>query len=235
MYKRESGWSGFWCGLFVAAGLTALGWFIMTTALSVKKLDRTVSVKGLSERLVKADVAIYPIELVVADNNPINLSKKLKYGKDAVDKFLKSEGFDDSEIFVSSPQITDNFANGYNSNARFRYTGKLIVTLYTHKVDSVVALDRKLFKLSEMGIMATNQKFQTVYLYTQLNKIKPVMIEQAIQNARKVAMKFANESSSELGSIKTAHQGYFSITDRDPNTPYIKRVRVVVNVVYYLR
>ncbi|WP_025209642.1 SIMPL domain-containing protein [Hippea sp. KM1] len=235
MYKRESAWSGFWCGLLIAAGLSVLGWFVMNTALSVKRLDRTVSVKGLSERLVKADIAIYPIELVVADNNPIKLSNKLKAGRDSIESFLKSQGFGEDEIFVSSPRIVDNYANEYNSNARFRYTGKLIITLYTHQVDKVVSLGKKLFKLSEMGVMATNQKFQTVYLYTQLNKIKPIMIEQAIQNAHKVAMKFANESNSELGPIKTARQGYFSITDRDPNTPYIKRVRVVVNVVYYLR
>ncbi len=235
MYRRESGWSGFFCGLFIALGLVALGYLVSQTVLKVKGLERTVSVKGLSERLVKADVAIYPIEFTVADNNPLNLYKKISFYKAAVLKFLKDEGFSDSEISISPPGITDNYATNYNSNARFRYTGKVVITLYTHKVDKVVNLGKELFKLNQKGIMATNVKFDTTYLYTKLNTIKPVMVDEAIQNAKKAAEKFAQESHSILGKIKSARQGYFSITDRDPNTPYIKRIRVVVDIVYYLK
>ncbi len=235
MYRRESGWGGFFCGLFIAIGLVALAYLISQTALKIKGLERTVSVKGLSERLVKANVAIYPIEFTVADNNPFNLYKKISFYKDAVLKFLKNEGFSDGEISISPPNITDNYANNYNSNARFRYTGKVVITLYTHKIDKVVTLGKELFKLNKEGVIASNVRFATTYLYTKLNEIKPVMIDEAIQNAKRAAEKFAQESHSVLGKIKSARQGYFSITDRDPNTPYIKRVRVVVNVVYYLK
>jgi len=235
MYKRESGWGGFFCGLFIAIGLVALAYLVSQTVLKVKGLERTVSVKGLSERLVKANVAIYPIEFTVADNNPLNLYKKISFYKNAVLKFLKDEGFSDNEISISPPNITDNYATNYNSNARFRYTGKVVITLYTHKVDKVVNLGKELFKLNQKGVMATNVSFDTTYLYTKLNTIKPVMVDEAIQNAKKAAEKFAKESHSILGKIKSARQGYFSITNRDPNTPYIKRIRVVVDVVYYLK
>ncbi|WP_022670608.1 SIMPL domain-containing protein [Hippea alviniae] len=233
--RRESGWSGFWCGLFIAVGLVVFGYFISTTAVKVKNMERTVSVKGLAERLVKADIAIYPIRFDVADNNPLKLYDKIKASKSAILKFLKDEGFSQDEIFISPPQITDNYASGFNQNAKFRYSAVGVITVYTNKVDKVVSLGKDLYKLTQMGIMASNEKFQTNYLFTHLNKIKPIMVEEAIKNAQKAAEQFAMQSHSKLGKIKTASQGYFSITDRDPNTPYIKRVRVVVRVVYYLR
>ncbi len=60
------------------------------------------------------------------------------------------------------------------------------------------------------------------------------MIEEATRNARAVAEKFAADSQSRLGKLKRASQGQFTIEDRDSNTPYIKRVRVVSTVEYYL-
>jgi hypothetical protein len=72
------------------------------------------------------------------------------------------------------------------------------------------------------------------FLFEGLNDIKPEMIEEATKNAREVAQKFADDSGSKLGKIRTASQGYFSIDDRDSNTPSIKKVRVVTNVDYYL-
>ena len=74
----------------------------------------------------------------------------------------------------------------------------------------------------------------TEYLFTGLNEIKPEMVEEATRNAREVALKFARDSDSKLGKIRSARQGQFSISDRDKNTPHIKRVRVVSTIEYYL-
>ena len=74
----------------------------------------------------------------------------------------------------------------------------------------------------------------TQFLFNGLNNIKPAMIEEATRNAREVAEKFAHDSGSKLGKIKRASQGQFSIDDRDSNTPYIKKVRIVSTVEYYL-
>jgi hypothetical protein len=226
---------GYLSGIFIALGIIVFGYMLSSTIIKVKNMDRVVSVKGLAKREVKADIAIYPIQFEVADNNPLNLYKKIKTKKDIVIDFLKKQGFEDNEISIASPQIVDNFAKDYNSNARFRYTGSVVITLYTKKVQKAVNLGKELFKLSELGVMASNLKYQTSYLYTKLNKIKPIMIEEAIKNAQKAAEKFARDSNSQLNGIKSAKQGYFSIVDRDINTPYIKRVRVVTNVVYYLQ
>ncbi len=235
MRREGSTFGYFLLGLLIAVGLIGFGYLLSKTILQVKNMERTVSVKGLAERQVKADIAIYPIEFDVADNNPLQLYKKISKDKDIVVNFLKSQGFQDSEIFISSPQITDNFAKDYNSNARFRYVGRVVITLYTKQVDKTVNLGRKLFQLNKQGVMANNLKYQTSYLYTKLNYIKPQMIEEATQNARKAAEKFAKDSHSELNGIKSAKQGYFSITDRDSNTPYIKKIRVVTSVVYYIK
>ena len=83
--------------------------------------------------------------------------------------------------------------------------------------------------------MGENWSYPTVYSFTGLNDIKPTMIEEATINARQAAEKFAKDSNSKLGKIKNATQGQFSVSDRDSNTPYIKNVRVVTNVVYYLK
>ncbi len=235
MRRESSTFGDFLLGLFIAVGLIGFGYLLSSTIIKVKEMDRTVSVKGLAEKQVKADIAIYPIQFEVADNNATLLYKKIKEDKDLVVAFLKNQGFDDSEIFISSPQITDNFAQGYNANARFRYVGKVVVTLYTKQVDKTISLGKELFQLNKEGVIASNLKYQTSYLFTKLNSIKPKMIEEATENAKKAAIKFAMDSGSELNGIKSARQGYFSITDRDSNTPYIKKVRVVTDVVYYLK
>ncbi len=226
---------GFFLGLFVAIGLISLGVLLSSAIIKVKDMDRTVSVKGLAVKDVKADIAIYPIQFEVADNTPSGLYNKIKTKKNIVMNFLKQQGFKDSDIYISSPQIVDNFAKDYNSNTRFRYTGTIVITLYTKKVDKTIQLGKKLLKLSEQGVMVSNLKYQTSYLYTKLNEIKPAMIEEATFNARKAAEKFALDSHSKLNGIKSAKQGYFSIVDRDISTPYIKRIRVVTNIVYYIK
>ncbi|MDE5627764.1 MAG: hypothetical protein K2I58_07395, partial [Candidatus Amulumruptor sp.] len=72
------------------------------------------------------------------------------------------------------------------------------------------------------------------YEFTGLNDIKPAMIAEATKNAREAAQKFSDDSDSQLGKIKNARQGQFSIDDRDAYTPYIKTVRVVTSLTYYL-
>ncbi len=85
-----------------------------------------------------------------------------------------------------------------------------------------------------IAIVAGDYQYQTTYEYTDLNSIKPEMIAEATKNAREAANKFAEDSDSKLGKIKTASQGQFSIEDRDQYTPYLKKVRVVSSIVYYL-
>jgi len=110
------------------------------------------------------------------------------------------------------------------------------VTVYTGKPDAVRVAMNKLVELGKQGIVFSGGGYQggTQYLYTKLNELKPEMIEEATRKAREVAEKFARDSDSRLGKIKSAQQGQFTIEDRDSSTPYIKKVRVVSTVEYYL-
>ena len=146
--------------------------------------------------------------------------------------FLTSNGIPASEISVNPPNIDDISANAWNDKARFKYSLTSTMTVLTTQVDKVRELLNRQGELLNQGIAFANLSIN--YTYTDLNKIKPEMIVEATKNAREAAEQFAKDSESVLGKIKTATQGYFSIEDSDPSTPYVKNIRVVTNVTYYL-
>ena len=119
----------------------------------------------------------------------------------------------------------------------YRYNITSILTVTSDKVDLVMSIISSQSVLLQKGValLAGDYQYQTQFVYTLLNDIKPVMIEEATKNAREAAEKFAKDSNSKLGKIKSANQGQFSIVDRDANTPQIKVVRVVSTVEYMLR
>lgn len=228
----------FFLGLFIFLGLAALGYLVSETALKVKKMDRVVTVKGLSEREVDADIAIWPIKFDEANNDLAALYAEVERHSGIVVAFLKQHGFAEGEITVSQPSILDRLAQNYGNTGsiKFRYTAATVVTVYTKRVDAVRNAMRHVVDLGKSGIALSGQNYEnrTQFLFTGLNALKPNMIEEATTNAREVAEKFARDSDSRLGKIKTASQGQFSISDRDSSTPYIKKVRVVSTVQYYL-
>ena len=118
----------------------------------------------------------------------------------------------------------------------YRYNVTAVITVTSIQVDLVRQLISEQGELLKQGIAITggDYRYNVQYDYTDLNRIKPQMIEEATKNARAAAEKFASDSDSELGKIKHAYQGQFTITDRDSNTPYIKNVRVVTTIDYYL-
>jgi len=225
-------------GLFVALGLTALGYLLSDGLLRFKALDRTVSVKGLSEREVPADVAIWPIKFSETSNDLGGLYAALQSKGELVRVFLLESGFEEGEISLSAPAIVDRKAQAYGDSQRveFRYAGSTTVTVYTHQVDRARAAMQRLVELGKQGVAISGEEYgaRTEFVFTKLNELKPEMVEEATRSAREVAEKFARDSQSQLGRIRTASQGLFSIQDRDGNTPYIKRVRVVSTVEYYL-
>ena len=127
-------------------------------------------------------------------------------------------------------------ANSYsNENVRYRYNVTNVIVVTSSKVDKIRKLIDAQTELLKQGVALTEDyEYQTTYEYTDLNSIKPEMIAEATRNAREAANKFAADSDSRLGKIKTATQGQFSITDRDQYTPYIKNIRIVTYVDYYL-
>ena len=111
-----------------------------------------------------------------------------------------------------------------------------VITVASGQVEKVNSLMRSQMELMKKGVtLNQDYEYRTVYEYTSLNDIKPETIAQATRSASEAADKFAQDSHSKVGSIKTASQGQFSITDRDSFTPWIKNVRVVTTVTYYLQ
>ena len=229
----------FYSGLFIMIGLIVLGMMMPRAVDRFRSFDRTVNVKGLCEREVKADKVIWPVVYRVMANDVQTVYDQTDRNNAEIISFLKSGGINESEITVSVPEISDKYATEYGSNDRaFRYIAKNVITVCTSDVGAVLALMARQSDLLKKGIVTggSNQWENPVeFKYEGLNGIKPEMIEDATRNAREAAQKFAKDSDSRLGKIKTATQGTFTIENRDSNTPYIKKVRVVTSVTYYLK
>lgn len=225
-------------GIFLFAGLLGLGYTLGNSLLTLKGMERTVSVKGLSEREVKADIAIWPIQYVRLGNDLATLYTELERDRARIEAFLISEGFRAEEMSLGAPSIIDKLSHEYGGGEKisFRYVASQTLSLYTPSVDLVRSSAAKLSDLGKQGVVLRVGEYenQIEYLYTKLNEIKPAMIEEATLSARASAQKFAEDSKSRLGKIKSASQGQFTIGNRDKNTPYIKSVRVVSTIEYYL-
>jgi hypothetical protein len=215
-----------------------LGMMFPRAVEKYRSYDRTVNVKGLCEKEVKADKVIWPVVYKVMANDIQSIYDQTDRSNETIVDFLEAGGIDVSEITVSVPQISDKFANEYGNNDRaYRYIATNVITVYTDKVDDVLSLMSKQSDLLKKGIVTGGNNWENPveFKYEGLNEIKPAMIEEATMNAREAAEKFAKDSESRLGKIKTANQGTFTIENRDSNTPYIKKVRVVTSVTYYLK
>ncbi|MDF1588004.1 MAG: SIMPL domain-containing protein [Gammaproteobacteria bacterium] len=236
--QNTSKHSAFILGLFLFLGLTLLGYLLAKAAIDVKQFERSVTVKGLSERDYNADIVIWPIQFTLAENNIQTLYKELDDATLKIKTFLINKGVAAEEISLSVPNIIDKSAQQYGNGqqAPFRFTATQTVTVYSSNIETVRPIMTTLSELGKQGIVLAGNDYQaqTEYLFTQLNDVKPVMIEQATTKAREVAEKFASDSQSKLGKIKRASQGQFSISNRDKNNPHIKKIRVVSTVEYYL-
>lgn len=222
----------------IAISIVVLGFALKAGIDNFSNRDRVVTVRGLCEKEVSANKVTWPIVTKEVGNDLIDVYTKAESTNKAVLAFLKNNGIDDSEISVNSPEVYDAAAQRYgNQDLRYRYQLTNVVVVTSDKVAKVRELIKNQSTLLRQGIavVAGDYNYPTMYEYTELNSIKPEMIAEATANAREAADKFAADSDSELGKIKTASQGQFSISDRDQYTPDIKTVRVVTYITYYLK
>ena len=224
MQEKGRSTSAFILGLFICLGFSGLGYLLGNAAIDVKQYDRSVTVKGLAERELGADVVIWPIQFTAAENDLVALYSLIEKNTGKIKEFLNANKISAEDITVSPPNITDKFAREYgdNSTPEFRYTAVQTVTVYSKNVDAVRSVMASLSELGKQGIVIAggNYESRTEYMFTRLNEVKPDMIEEATRQAREVAEKFASDSSSTLGKIKTASQGQFTVSDRDKNNPH---------------
>ncbi len=236
--EKNGKFGSFTSGVFILSAFSALGYLLGSAAIKFKEYERTVNVKGLSEREYEADIVIWPIQFTEANNDLEKLYSSIEASTSKIKAFLEKKGIVADEITLSTPAITDKSAQkwGNNTKAEFRYTAVQTVTVYSKNVNAVRSMMSSLSELGKGGIVFSGGNYQTKteYIFKKLNDVKPEMIEEATKKAREVAMKFAQDSQSKLGKIKRASQGQFSIKPRDTNNPHIKKVRVVSTVEYYL-
>ncbi len=232
-------------GLIVlSVALVLAGWFVGNGFFKGRAVDRYVTVKGLAERDVEADIGLWPIRFVVGDDNLGTAQYRIEQSKRAVMYFLKQHGVDSASVALQDMSVVDMQAERYRSGQpgnRFIITQTLMVR--TSDPNLILKASQDVGKLVEAGVVMSTGDYGTgpTYVFTRLNDLKPEMIAEATKNARQAGEQFAKDSGSKLGKIRRAYQGTFEILPRDrapgimENIQLGKTVRVVSTVEYYLK
>lgn len=238
-------------GFWLALGLIIGGWVLGSEIKATRLSDRYVTVKGLVERTVKSDLAIWPITYKEAGDDLPSVYARTEADKKIILDFLDQQGIKPPEIELGLVRVVDTQANEYGgvNRAPHRYIVEQPITVRTSRVDQVAAAAQKTIQLVQKGIVLNSNPGQGLtYKFTALNSIKPDMITEATRNARAAAERFALDSGSKVGSIRQANQGVFSILPADQggdsgegvegsfasDSSIMKTVRVVTSVQYYL-
>ena len=238
-------------GLLLALGMILGAWILGSQIKAIRLADRYVTVKGLAERNVKSDLAIWPLSYKEAGDELGSLYAKTEADKKIILDFLAAQGIQTSEIELGVVRVVDTQANewGGGQRAPHRYIVDQQITVRTSRVDQVAAAAQKTMLLLQKGIVLNSNPGQGLaYKFMALNAIKPDMITEATRNARAAADRFASDSGSKVGSIRQANQGIFTILPADQagggggengggfgsDASLMKTVRVVTTVDYYL-
>ena len=241
-------------GSLLAFGLIVGGWVLGAEVKATRLSERYVAVRGLAERDVKSDLAIWPLSYKEVGDDLSLLYAKTESDKNAIIQFLSQQGIRPSEIALGTVRVVDTQANEYGGTTRVlhRYIIEQQISVRTPRVDTVAAAVQQTVLLLQKGIVLSGNPNEGVaYRFTGLNSIKPDMITEATRNARVAADRFASDSGSKVGAIRQANQGIFSIVAADhssdtsepggfsgnfsADSSIMKTVRVVTTVDYYLR
>jgi hypothetical protein len=227
----------------LALSLFYLGGQIGAGLKNFRNYERSVTMKGLAEQDVTADLALWTLSYAETGNNLSELQTLMETHGQKIKDFLKSNGVQEEEITLKSVQVQDLMAQSYRQNyaADNRYILTQTYLVRTEEINDVATASREIGKLIRQGIVfAQHSSTSPTYLYTQLNEIKPDMIAEATRNARKGAREFARNSGQKVGTIKQASQGVFQILPRDKShevqesQEINKTVRVVSTIEFYL-
>lgn len=224
MEKIKNNWV-----LIVSSALIVFSFVFFLSARNFSKLGSYVEVKGLSEKIVKADTAIWSMGFEIKSNSIESLYADTKKNNDAIKSFLKTKGFEDSEINVAPVNI---YQDTYK-DALFRYNSSNQVSVYTKKVDLAKAASNDTLNLVKSGVVLNYNSLS--FEFSDLNSIKPEMLAEALKNAHETAAQFAKNTNSSLGGVSRGNQGVFDITDKDPSSPEFKKIRLVSTLRYLLQ
>ncbi len=222
----------------IALGIIALGFCVKAGLNSLAGKDRKVVVKGLAEREVEADKVTWPILSKEIGNDLPELYKSINATVGTIKQFLLDNGIKPTEISVNAPVVIDLNADRYSDNRHpYRYNDTTIITVTSNIVKLVRSIIARQGEPLKKGVAIVDGGYENPvkYEFVSFKAMKPAMMQEAIENAELTATQFAKNSNSRLDKIMNADQGQFSIENRDSNTPYIKKVRVVTTVTYSLK
>lgn len=191
------------------------------SARDFSKQGSYIEVKGLSEKIVKADTAVWSMSFEAKSNDIDTMYAEIDNNIKTIKKFLKEKGFEDIEINVAPINI---YQDTYKE-AVFRYNSNNQISVYTKKVDLAKSSINESLILIKKGIILNQNSIS--FEFSDLNSIKPEMLKEAIKNAEDTASQFANNSNSKVGGVSRGNQGVFDIADKDPASPEYKKIRLV--------
>lgn len=241
-----SGPERLFAALIVATGLGVAGWEIGGGFAAGRAADRYVTVKGISEREVSADLAVWPLRLTASSDDLAKAHAQLEASLAAVREFLSREGIDLSESEVQSFSVSDAKAREYggNTSGQDRFVIQQTLVVRSREPAKIQAASGKVGELVGAGVVLTSGNTYgaggPVFIFSGLSELKPAMIAEATARAREAAARFAVDSGSALGRLRRANQGLFEILPRDPipgaseSSQLRKTVRVVSTLEYLL-
>jgi hypothetical protein len=225
-------------GLSLVLGFAVFGIFVGRAVKQGRSFDRYLSVRGLAEREVSANLAIWPVSFVTDADDLAVLKQQLDEKRAKVAQFLKEQGIEEAEITTGLPALEDRAQQKMQERMASlpRYSARVTIVVRSPKVDVVKKAIQSADRLLSAGVALSGHEYgeNTEFLFTDLNAVKPDMIRDATANARAAAEKFAQDSKSKVGAIRQASQGVFEIESRDVASPEKKIVRVVTSVQFFL-
>jgi len=232
----------------IALGLTLGGFAVGNGFARARSADRYVTVKGVAEREVRANLAIWPLRVVGADNDLTAANAKVAKNLTGVREFLARHGVDTSQVQLAEFTVSDAFANEYAPDRQpaNRYIIRQTMIVRSNQPDKVLAASQQVSELATIGVVVSSggqgeMGGGPTFVFSGLNQLKPAMIADATARAREAAAQFARDSDTELAGILQANQGVFEILARDQapgmseESQIAKVVRVVSTIDYYLR
>ena len=225
-------------GLSLIVGLAIFGYQVGRAVKKGREFDRYLTVRGLSEREVKATLAIWPIRFSVDAEDLVTLKSAMERDRTTVIAFLQESGLDSKDIILGLPAVADRLDERVAAEKLSlpRFKGTVSIVVRSSNVDLVKKAIQHVDVLLDKGVALTANGFgdRTEFLFTEVNQIKPDMIREATANARAAAEKFAEDSKTKVGAIRRATQGAVEIEDRDTASPEKKVIRVVTTIDFFV-
>lgn len=212
-------------------GMVSGGYLLGDGLLRAKEADRSVTVRGLAERDVTANLATWTISYSSSSADLAQAQAKVRRDTETITEFFNGLGFPQEAL-----QPTGANVSSYTNDGITKYTVRQRLALRSDDIALARKAVSRQFDLVSKGVFLEEGSGMS-YSFTELNKIKPEMVAEATLDARASAEQFAKDSGTQVGSIREATQGYFTIEARDgeaggwgvADSPF-KKVRVVTTV-----